>query len=161
MAVEVERKFLIGSDQWRQSVLSQCQLRQGYLASSNRCLVRVRWSEAAGWVTIKGLTSLTDHGALRRPEYEWQIDPESARELIDTCAYATVEKTRYHLDRQPGEWTVDVFCGENAGLVLLEIEGDAAAQLRDHDLPDWVGQEVSADPRYANVYLAKHPYTGW
>ena len=67
MGVEVERKFLVTCDQWRQAVSSQCQLRQGYLASSNRCLVRVRWSETVGWVTIKGLTSLTDLGALRRP----------------------------------------------------------------------------------------------
>ncbi|MDO5721056.1 MAG: CYTH domain-containing protein [Actinomycetaceae bacterium] len=164
MGKEVERKFLIQGDQWRQSVTHSEALSQGYLASSPTCLVRVRTGSDCGWVTIKGATSLTQTPqgqSLVRAEYEWQISLDQAQQMLSTLALTTVSKVRHFLDCAPGAWTVDEFEGENAPLLLLEIEHEDAANLRREDLPSWVGEEVSADNRYSNAALSQHPYSSW
>lgn len=162
MAVEVERKFLVRGEKWRELVVSSQDLQQGYLAASTTCLVRVRAAAEAGWLTIKGATPVPGEGeALVRSEYEWSIPADQARALLGELALTAVAKTRYFLSCGPGEWTVDEFMGDNTGLVLLEIEGAQVAQLSPAQLPDWVGEEVSADGRYSNAYLSQHPYRTW
>lgn len=162
MAVEVERKFLVLGEQWRELVVSSQDLQQGYLAASATCLVRVRAADDAGWLTIKGATPVPGEGqALVRSEYEWSIPAEEARSLLGELTLSRVAKTRHFLSCGPGEWTVDEFVADNAGLVLLEIEGQQAAGLAQAQLPDWVGEDVSADGRYSNAYLSQHPYRTW
>lgn len=162
MGVEVERKFLIVGEQWRERVLSSQVLAQGYLASSPTCLVRVRAGEDTGWVTVKGASArVATAGALVRSEFEWEIPLEQAREMLSHLALSAVEKTRFVLDCSPGQWTVDEFGGANGGLTLLEIEGEDVAALERAQLPAWVGEEVSADDRYSNAYLSRHPYATW
>lgn len=161
MAIEIERKFLVISDEWKQHVATVEELAQGYLAASPTALVRVRASRTRGWITIKGqqLGETTD--VLKRVEYEYVIPVDDARDIIADLAQSAVTKTRYTLDYAPHQWTVDVFHGDNDGLVLLEIEGDTVGELDAQSLPEWVGADVSDDSRMSNAYLSHSPYTTW
>lgn len=163
MAVEVERKFLVVGNGWKDLVESSAQFGQGYLAASKNCLVRVRVGQTQAWLTLKGRdqkdsqTDSSEGGALTRLEFEYEIPVSQGREMLAELTYAALEKTRYFLKTTEYAWTVDVFSGRHAGLVLLEIEGEGVEKLSVAQLPDWVGPEVSHDPQYANANLAlKH-----
>ncbi len=154
MAVEIERKFLVNGDGWR-SLAVGVVYRQGYLASGQGCTVRVRVAGEQGYLTIKGATQ-----GISRAEYEYAIPVTDANELLDTlCQRPLVEKTRYRIPWRTVVWEVDEFAGENQGLVVAEVELTDAAQIV--ELPDWIGEEVSHDPRYYNVNLVKHPFSRW
>lgn len=160
MAVEVERKFLVVGEEWRELVVSSQFFAQGYLAAGENCLLRVRVGEQTAWLTLKGRDQVNpefSEGVLQRAEFEYQIPVADAREMLAQMAYASLEKTRFFLQSERFTWTVDVFSGRYAGLVLLEIEGDAVAELTADQLPQWVGEEVSTNPYYANANLAKLP----
>lgn len=155
MATEIERKFLVRDESWRAAVVSTQPMRQGYLASSPECNVRVRLAGAQAWLTIKGRTV----GATR-PEYEYAIPAAEAAELLDRlCLRPQIEKTRHRVPHAGHCFEVDVFHGENEGLVLCEIElrqeGEAV------DLPPWLGREVTGDARFFNARLAIQPYRTW
>ena len=146
MATEIERKFLVIQDGWRDHVVRTVRYRQGYLANNERCSVRIRVSDGDARLNIK---SAGLH--VRRAEYEYTIPREEADEMLDTlCERPLIEKTRYY---------VDVFEGENAGLIVAEIELEAEDDA--FPLPPWIGAEVSNDPRYYNVNLIRHPYREW
>ncbi len=154
MPVEIERKFLVSGDGWR-AAGDGIRYRQGYLAVQDGVSVRVRTSEDDAWLTIKGETS----GA-SRAEFEYPIPQAHARELLDTlCILPIIDKTRYCIEHCGRTWEVDEFAGANAGLVIAEVELDTEDQ--EIDLPDWVGEEVTGDPRYYNASLARNPYTTW
>jgi adenylate cyclase len=156
MPVEIERKYLVRDDSWREEVAHSSSLRQGYLSTDPERTVRVRLVDGrTAYLTIKG-RRVGD----TRPEYEYEIPAEHAAFLLDhLCLRPLIEKVRHDLDRSPGAWTVDVFTGENEGLVLAEVElADGAAMPA---TPAWSGEDVTEDDRYANSYLQEHPYLTW
>lgn len=153
MAVEIERKFLPAGDGWR-GLAAGTHYVQGYLAAERACTVRVRLAGASAFLTVKG------HGeGLARPEFEYPIPATDAAQLLDLCPLPLVEKTRFRIPLNGLVWEVDEFAGNNSGLVLIEVE--LASPDQPLEKPDWVGEEVSTDPRYSNAMLARHPYRTW
>lgn len=154
MATETERKFLVKGSSWRQVATSK-PLKQGYIADDSRVAVRVRIAGNAGFLTIKGAKS-----GMSRLEYEYPIPIADADEMLaQLCHQPIIEKTRYTLDHAGLEWIVDEFAGENAGLLVAEVELEREDQPV--SLPEWAGEEVTDDPRYLNVNLVKYPYRSW
>jgi len=155
MGIEIERKFLVRNDNWR-ALAQGMPYRQGYIMANPDCTVRVRIAGNQGYLTIKGATT-----GISRAEYEYDIPLEDAAQLLDTlCQPPLIEKTRYRIPAAAGlVWEVDEFAGENQGLIIAEIELPNAEQPV--ELPDWIGPEVSDDPRYSNSNLAKHPCRRW
>jgi adenylate cyclase len=154
MANEIERKFLLKNDTWRGQDKGK-RYRQGYLSTAKERTVRVRTAGDKGFLTIKGITV----GA-SRPEYEYEIPLKDANEMLDQlCERPLIEKTRYRISHAGLVWEVDQFGGDNRGLVTVEVE------LKDEHqtvtLPDWVGEEVTGDPRYFNANLVAKPFTQW
>jgi adenylate cyclase len=155
MPKEIERKFLVTGDGWREATERAVRYRQGYLAGSERSSVRVRLSDREAWLNIKSATL-----GVERLEYEYAIPLNEAEEMLDRlCEGHRIDKTRHYVPLGRHTWEVDVFEGGNAGLVVAEIELNAPHEA--FQRPDWVGEEVSDDPRYYNVYLAEHPYKSW
>lgn len=155
MAKEIERKFLVRGDGWRREVAASEDYRQGYLANNRACSVRVRIGRDHAFLNIKSAEP-----GVTRLEFEYPISREDAQEMLASlCISALIEKTRYFVPNGPHTWEIDVFSGDNLGLTVAEIELDH----RDESFirPDWLGEEVSDDLRYYNVYLADHPYTTW
>lgn len=155
MAIEIERKFLLGNDDWRQLADQGQRMRQGYLAGSRKASVRVRISGDRANLNIKSATL-----GISRQEFEFPIPLEDADAMLDGLVEGPlIEKTRYHVVYGEHTWEIDEFHGDNQGLVVAEIE------LRHADepfqRPAWLGEEVSGDPRYYNVSLVRHPYRQW
>ena len=154
MGVEIERKFLPSGDAWRQ-LGEPVLLRQGYLCSDPERTVRVRIEGEEGRLTIKSKGS-----GVRRGEWEYPIPLPEAQELLDTlCERPLVEKYRRRIEHAGFTWEVDEFLGENAGLVVAEIELPSEDTV--FARPDWIGQEVSGDKRYYNSSLIRFPYSQW
>jgi CYTH domain-containing protein len=154
MATEIERKFLVKGEEWR-SLGTGTIYRQGYLSTKQGCSVRVRLVGNQGYLTIKGLTE-----GFSRAEYEYPIPAEDAQEMLDIlCEGPLIEKTRYKIEFAGLTWEVDEFAAENQGLIVAEVELTDAKQII--ELPNWVGNEVSDDPRYYNVNLTQHPFNRW
>jgi adenylate cyclase len=152
MPIEIERKFLVATDAWR-GLAPGTLYRQGYIVSGAGKTVRVRIAGDRAWLTIKGGTV-----GLARSEYEYPIPVADADELLNTlCEPPLIEKYRYRIAIDAVIWEVDEFLGENQGLILAEVELQSADQAI--VLPDWIGPEVSHDPRYFNSNLVKHPFT--
>ena len=155
MPLEIERKFLVRGDAWRSLAESSAEMRQGYLCRDPDRSVRARLAGDRGTLTIKGRSQ----GAVRS-EYEYAIPAGEARELLDgLCLRPQIEKTRHRVPVGDLVWEVDVFSGENAGLVVAEVELDDPEQ--ELPLPDWVGEEVTGDPRYLNANLVANPFSRW
>jgi len=154
MAVEIERKFLLKNDLWRESIVRSHVLKQGYLASSPLPTVRVRTSDYKAFLTIKGRTE-----GISRVEFEYEIPQDEALEMLELCAQTPIEKKRHIVEANGHIWEIDVFEGSNAGLVLAEVELDSEDEKV--ELPDWIGKEVTSDPRYYNSALSKCPYSTW
>jgi CYTH domain-containing protein len=154
MPLEIERKFLVKNEAWRGQVAG-LKYRQGYLFTAENKTVRVRTVGDKGFLTIKGKTA----GATRA-EYEYEIPFEHANEILDNlCIKPLIDKVRYKIRYKGLTWEVDEFFGENRGLILAEVELTDENQVI--DLPDWVGEEVTADPRYYNANLAANSYSTW
>lgn len=154
MGREIERKFLLKPGAWQPDGPGT-PFRQGYLCASPRRSVRIRIAGTQAFLTIKGPTE----GAARA-EYEYPIPVADAEEMLATLSNGPViEKMRYLVEHAGFWWEVDVFAGENAGLVLAEVELVSADQ--DVPLPGWVGQEVTHDARYYNANLRLFPYQSW
>jgi adenylate cyclase len=151
---EIERKFLVKGEEYR--ALGTCEhYRQGYLRRAGPATVRIRIAGDRAYLTVKGPTE-----GYRRSEYEYPIPLEDARELLDTlCDRPQIEKRRYLVPHGAHTWEVDEFLGENSGLVVAEIE--LGAEDEPFELPAWVGEEVTADPRYRNAALALRPFKSW
>ncbi len=155
MATEIERKFLVNDDSWRGAVSKKSFFRQGYLASSDGASVRVRVSDDKANLNIKSMTL-----GVSRYEFEYAIPLSDAEEMLDKlCLGPKIEKVRYFVEHLGHTWEVDVFEGDNAGLIVAEIELDAEDEA--FEKPSWAGDEVSDDERYYNVCLVTHPYKDW
>lgn len=154
MAQEIERKFLVTDLSWQHKATKKL-YRQGYIPTQNRTSVRVRIAGEQGYLTVKG-----PNIGLTRLEYEYEIPIADAEDLLNhLCSAPLIEKWRYQLTVGKHLWEIDEFLGDNAGLVLAEIE--LASETESFVMPQWVDQEVSHDPRYYNANLAKHPYRSW
>ncbi len=154
MAKEIERKFLVKGDAWRQLDTGKI-YRQGYLSVTPERTVRVRTIGDAGFLTIKG----KNIGATRM-EFEYEIPLDDAAEMLDKlCEKPLIEKIRRKIPFGGFTWEVDEFFGDNAGLVIAEVE--LSDETRQPELPDWIGEEVTDDPRYYNANLVKNPYSMW
>lgn len=154
MGIEIERKFLVAGDNWRKDAAG-IRYRQGYITADRERTVRVRRAGARGYLTIKG-----PGNGLRRPEFEYEIPPADADELLSTlCQGTLIEKIRYTVQFAGCTWEIDEFSGDNDGLLLAEIELDHEDQQ--FERPDWVGREVTGEQRYHNAYLSRHPYCNW
>jgi adenylate cyclase len=151
---EIERKFLVTSEAWKHGV-KPIRVTQGYLSRVNERVVRVRLAGGKGWITVKGKS----HGPRRR-EYEYAIPHTHAAEMLDQlCERPLLDKLRYEVRHGDLLWEIDEFLGENAGLVVAEVELANADQVP--ALPEWIGAEVTDDPRYANSQLVSHPFSTW
>jgi len=155
VAREIERKFLVVNDDWRRQVHRSLEMRQGYMAAGGRSSVRVRLSGDQAWLNIKSRTV-----GVERHEYEYEIPAADGREMLEgLCEGPLIEKTRHEVPVAGHLWEVDVFEGDNAGLVVAEVELGRADEP--FVKPGWAGEEVSHDPRYYNAALVSHPYRDW
>lgn len=153
--LEIERKFLVCGD-FRPSVRRSVHLVQGYICTEHGRTVRVRLSDGRGFLTIKGPGSAD---GTTRFEWEKEIPPDEAGQLLRLCVSEKIDKTRHLVDFGGHTFEVDEFHGDNEGLVFAELE------LKSPDepfaRPDWLGKEVTGDVRYYNSYLSEHPYRSW
>ncbi len=152
MATEIERKFLVKGDAWRQH--SPALYRQGYLNSDKHRTVRVRVVGDTGLLTVKGLTQ-----GVTRQEFEYEIPVADASELLVLCEQPLIEKYRHLVEHGQHRWEIDEFLGDNAGLVVAEIELENAEEA--FDRPSWLGSEISHEPKYYNSALCEHPFKNW
>ncbi len=155
MGVEIERKFLVVGDAWRAAASPGMPCRQGYLSTDPGCSVRVRVCGDKAWLNVKSAVI-----GLARREYEYEIPPSDAHEILETlCVKPLIEKTRFIVEHEGRAWEIDVFEGDNSGLVVAEIELESAGE--ELALPAWAGDDVSGDARYYNQRLVEHPYSRW
>ncbi len=149
MPQEIERKFLVKGD-YKQHAASSSRILQGYICRSKERSVRVRLCGQKGCITIKGATT-----GFSRYEWEKEIPPREAEELMKLCLPGIIDKTRTLVPYNGHTWEIDSFHGAHEGLVLAEIE--LQSEEEPFDLPPFIGREVTGDPRYYNTYLAEHP----
>lgn len=155
MGVEIERKFLVADDSWREAAAPGLRYRQGYLTTDPGIAVRVRVSGDRAWLNIKSATV----GVTRR-EYEYEIPAPDAHAILEElCVKPLIEKTRFVVEHSGRAWEIDVFEGDNAGLVVAEVELESEDE--EVTLPAWAGEDVSHDVRYYNQRLVEHPYSRW
>ena len=155
MGIEIERKFLVADESWREAAAAGMRYRQGYLSTDPCNSVRVRVSGDRAWLNIKSATV----GVTRR-EYEYEIPSADAHAILEElCVKPLIEKTRFIVAHEGHDWEIDVFEGDNSGLVVAEIELEAADD--EFTLPAWAGEDVSGDVRYYNQRLVEHPYSSW
>ncbi len=154
MGTEIERKFLVKGDGWRTSAAGVL-YRQGCLNTAKERTIRLRTAGEKAFLTIKGITVCAT-----RNEYEYEIPLAECNAMQETLAEKPlIEKRRYTILSRGTTWEVDEFLGDNAGLVIAEVELDSEDQP--FTKPDWIGEEVTGDPRYFNSNLSTHPFTKW
>jgi adenylate cyclase len=151
--VEIERKFLINPELW-QPLVNGVEIKQGYLSADPERVVRVRIAGEKAFLTIKGKPV-----GIVRAEYEYEIPKNDAGQLLKICLGFPVEKIRFKEKIGELVWEIDVFKGENQGLIMAEVELED--EIQKVDLPVWIGEEVSNDSRYYNAQLSKNPYSKW
>lgn len=155
MATEIERKFLIINDDWRKDADEGIYMIQGYMGSNEKSSIRIRINGNSANLNIKSKTI-----GIQRSEYDYPLSIDEAREMLESlCDRPFIEKTRFHVMHDGHEWEIDVFAGDNEGLIVAELELDSADAK--FTLPDWIGEDVSDDPRYYNICLVTHPYKDW
>ena len=155
MGIEIERKFLVNYDQWEQLVKPVGEFyRQGYLLTDPKKAIRVRQTSDKGFLTIKGISV----GATRA-EYEYEIPIEEAKELLDQFSVAELSKVRFKIAVENHTWEVDVFSGNNQGLIVAEIE--LKSENEKFVLPTWIDREVTGEEKYYNSNLVTKPYSDW
>ena len=154
MSKEIERKFLVKNLDWKSQAKGTL-YRQGYLNSEKERTVRVRTIDEKSFITVKGITT-----GVTRMEFEYEIPFADATQMLDKLVEKPIiEKYRYKLAQDGLVWEIDEFLGDNAGLVVAEVELADAQQVLVR--PDWLGEEVSSDPRYFNNNLVANPYKNW
>ncbi|MEY3107579.1 MAG: hypothetical protein RIT35_1757 [Pseudomonadota bacterium] len=155
MAIEIEHKFLLANNNWRNYITHSVNYQQGYLSSQPTSSIRIRISNNNAWINIKSATI-----GESRNEYEYEIPFHDANEIIQNlCKKPIITKTRYFVTHEQHIWEIDEFHGENEGLIVAEIELTKIDES--YAKPDWVGNEVTYDLRYYNNNLANKPYSLW
>ena len=153
---EIERKFLVKNDRFKTLATAKKEIAQGYLNTNPERTVRVRVSNEKAFLTIKGKGN---ERGMTRFEWEKEIPFEEAKSLLALCEKGVIEKTRFEIPVGNHLFEVDVFYGENEGLIVAEIELSDESEA--FEKPDWIGMEVTNDQRYYNAYLSKNPYSEW
>jgi adenylate cyclase len=154
--IEIERKFLVVSDDFKKEAFAKNKIAQGYLSTNPERTVRVRIKGNQGFLTIKGVGNAS---GLSRFEWEKMISFEEAQDLLKLCEKGVIEKIRYEVSVGKHVFEVDVFEGENDGLVIAEIELESEKEA--FEKPDWLGKEVTGDERFYNAFLSQSPYYNW
>jgi CYTH domain-containing protein len=153
MSKEIERKFLVTSQDWREGA-HRVHYAQGYLSKEKECTVRIRIAEENAFLTIKGPVQ-----GISRDEFEYSIPVEDAKDILQLTRGNIVEKVRHRIHQEGHLWEVDEFLGKNSGLVVAEVElSDPSETIV---FPSWIGEEVTGDPRYYNSSLAVIPFSEW
>jgi len=154
MAIEIERKFLVKQSPFHLAKKSR-HIKQGYIVHDQKQVIRVRKKDRDYFLTIKG-----SNKGISRLEFEFPISKNDAEELfLHFCQTAIIDKTRHYIDYKGHTWEVDEFHGDNHGLIIAEIELQSVNEK--FHLPEWIGDEVSAENKYYNMSLAKHPFKEW
>ena len=154
--IEIERKFLVKNDSFKTAAFTQNHIAQGYLSSVPERTVRVRIKGEKGFLTIKGISN---ESGLSRFEWEKEISVEEAKKLLLLCEKGVIDKTRFEVKSGNHVYEIDVFYGDNEGLIIAEIELDSETET--FEKPSWLGEEVTHDKRYYNSYLSNNPYKNW
>ena len=154
--VEIERKFLVNSENFKKEAFRKNHIAQGYLNSNPERTVRVRIKGEVGFLTIKGKGNET---GMTRFEWETEITLAEAKNLIQLCENGVIDKIRHEVEIGNHTYEVDEFFGDNEGLVIAEIE--LKSEDEPFEKPNWLGQEVTNDERYYNAYLSNNPFKNW
>lgn len=156
MAQEIERKFLIKNNDFKKESFKKTKIIQGFLSTAPERTVRVRIKEDKGFITVKGLGN--ESGASR---YEWEkeISVDDVLDLLKICEPGIIYKTRFNVVSGDHTFEVDVFCGENEGLIIAEVELSSEDEV--FEKPKWLGAEVTGEVKYFNSMLMKNPYKNW
>lgn len=154
--IEIERKFLVTSEEFKNQAFAKNTITQGYLNSNPERTVRIRIKGESGFLTIKGKGNAT---GLSRFEWETEISLTEAKPLLALCEIGIIQKIRYEVKYGKHIFEVDVFSGENEGLIIAEIE--LTSEEEPFEKPDWLGNEVTNDKRYYNAYLSNNPFKNW
>lgn len=155
MALEIERKYLLHQNKWDNLQKPEGQLyRQGYILKDAHKTIRVRVTDTTAYLTIKGGSN-----GITRNEFEYEIPKEEGIELLDKFAVSELSKIRYKILYAGKLWEVDVFSGDNEGLIVAEIELESEDET--YEIPEWISMEVSGDNRYYNSNLSVNPFKNW
>lgn len=154
--LEIERKFLVTSDQFKAEAFKKNQIAQGYLNSDPERTVRIRIKGESGFLTIKGQSNET---GTTRFEWETEIALAEAKPLLSLCEKGLINKIRYEVEVGNHVFEVDEFSGDNEGLIVAEIE--LKDENEQFEKPDWLGVEVTNNEKYYNAYLSKNPFNKW
>ncbi len=154
--IEIERKFLVTSEDFKKEAFMQNRIAQGYLSSVPDRTVRVRIKGEKGFLTIKGKSN---ESGLSRFEWEKEIPIDEAKELLKLCEKGVIDKTRFEVKIGNHIFEIDEFYGDNQGLIVAEIELNS--EKENFERPKWLGEEVTNNTKYYNSYLSKYPYVNW
>ena len=154
--IEIERKFLVSSLEFKREAFKHFRITQGFLSTDPERTVRVRIKDQKGYLTVKGPSS---EDGLSRFEWEQDISEDDARALLDLCVQSVIDKTRYEVQSGNHVFEVDVFGGHNEGLILAEVE--LKSEDEEFISPDWLGEEVTGIPKYYNSQLSIEPFKTW
>ena len=154
MTVEIERRFLLADDSWREAAGEPLVLQQGYLSVEKERTIRVRIIGSQAWLTLKGYIS-----DMTRSEFEYEIPLAHAQAMMaDMCSFK-MEKYRYRVEFEGFVYEIDEYFGDNAPLIVAEIE--LSSEDTEFPKPAWLGKEITSDGKFTNAYLSKHPYSSW
>ena len=156
MGVEIERKFLVQNTAFITESTPKKNLKQGYLNADKKRTVRVRITDEIAFITVKGESNST---GISRFEWEKEIKKREAEELLLLCEPCLIEKTRHLIDVGHHTFEIDEFHGNNEGLIIAEVE--LSSEAEDFIRPNWLGLEVTGDPKYYNSSISKNPYKNW
>jgi CYTH domain-containing protein len=154
--IEIERKFLVTSNEFKKEAFKETRIIQGFLNTDKERTVRVRIKGDLGFITVKGKST---NDGLSRFEWEKEIDKLEAESLLRLCEPTIIDKVRYEIKVGNHIFEVDEFFGDNQGLIIAEVELEQTNEIFEN--PEWLGQEVTGDIKYYNSLLSKHPYTTW
>lgn len=156
MGLEIERKFLVTGEDYKNRAFAHSRISQGYICSTGGRTVRVRIRDDKGYLTIKGPS---DHAGLARYEFETEISLTDAHDLMKICEPGVIDKTRYLVRSGNHVFEIDEFYGDNEGLVMAEVE--LADENEPYEKPDFIGREVTGDRRFYNSHMRQSPYSWW
>ncbi|WBL25830.1 CYTH domain-containing protein [Zunongwangia sp. HGR-M22] len=154
--VEIERKFLVNSEDFKKVAYNKSRIQQGFLNTNPERTVRIRIKDEEAYITVKGKNN---EAGLTRFEWEKQIDKNEAEELLKLCEPGMIDKTRFLVKSDAHTFEVDEFYGENEGLIVAEVE--LLSEKENFKKPDWLGDEVTGQAKYYNSQLIKNPYKNW
>lgn len=154
--IEIERKFLVTSDVFKDEAYKSERITQGFLNKDPERTVRIRLKNDKGYLTIKGLSN---ESGTSRFEWEKEIKKKDAEDLLELCEKGKIDKIRFKVKKGSVVFEVDEFFGDNEGLIVAEVELESEDQS--FEKPNWLGKEVTGDKRYYNSELSKNPYKKW